>query len=190
MVKSQAQSQSDGEQAPEWARVQTGTEGTGPEAEVIEATVVETGGRSLAETSPAMMSVVAWCQSHVEHTDGDEAAAMEDIVRRVLAAENPAEVFEENLTVPVEDILGTPIAIHGFRIGETEFTDGFPYYALVDFTAKGDPKVRVATVGAFKVMAQLMALDRMGEWPQVCMFKQSDKQTKAGYRPISLVRAV
>lgn len=190
MAKSQAQSQSTAaEDQPEWSRVTTGTEGTS-DADIVNGELVQGTGGSMMGRSPAMMTVVQWCAERVSHTDQDESAAMEDIVRRVLASDTPDKVFEENLTVDVSSILGKPVTILGFRVAETEFTEGFPFYALVDCRYGNPQEDHVVTVGAFKVMAQLMALDRLGAWPQVCMFKEADRATRNGYKPVSLVRAV
>lgn len=163
-------------------------------ADQVGADVVAQGqvvdGRAVSPFGPATMTVIQWCQEQVEVDDEDSAAAMEAMVRRVLASDTPDQVLAEELVVSVDQILGKPIVITAVRIGRTEYADGFPYYALLDCTWGSPPEPHTVSVGAFKVMAQLFAISAMGEWPQTVMFKQSDKPTRAGHRPISLVRAV
>ncbi len=147
----------------------------------------DTDGSEVAY-GPATNQVMMWCAENSSFGDGDTAAATEAMIARVLAGGSADDILSEEMTIPVDSILGKPILIHGIRIGATEFTEGFPFYALVDVTHSGQPEHHQVTVGAFKVMAQLYALTRLGEFPIACMFKQSDKPTRAGYRPISLVR--
>jgi hypothetical protein len=158
-----------------------------PGTDVAHGQVVD--AQMLEAMGPATMQVIQWCVDQVSVDDDDSALAMEDMIRRVLASETPDQVFAEDLPISAQDILGKPIVITGVRIGQTDFADGFPFYALVDVEIGSPPQKRVVTVGAFKVMAQLFALARLGEWPQTAMFKQSDKPTRKGNRPLSLVRA-
>lgn len=137
---------------------------------------------------PATNTVMMWCAENRSFGDGDTAAAMEAMVARVLAGESADEILSEEMTVKVDSILDKTILIHGIRIGETEFTEGFPFYALVDVTLGGEDRHQQVTVGAFKVMAQLYALDKLAEFPVVAMFKKADKPTRGGYYPISLTR--
>lgn len=160
------------------------TDGTEGSVEVL-----EDNDQRIAAMGPAMMTVVEWCASQVSVDDDDSFAAMEAMVRRVLASDTPDQVLSEERVVPVQEILGKTIQINGLRIGATDFAEGFPYYALLDCQWGQPMEAHVVTVGAFKVMAQIYALSMMGEWPQVVMFKESDKPTKAGNRPISLVRS-
>lgn len=139
---------------------------------------------------PATSTVVAWCAERVSVDDDSAAAAMEAMIARVLNSTTPDEILGEDLTVKVDDILGQVVLVTGVRIGMTEFQDGFPFYALID-CEYGNPRVsHVVTVGAFKVLAQLFALDRVAEYPYTVKFKRAEKPTRAGYYPISLVRAV
>lgn len=145
---------------------------------------------ALVAATPAIQTVVEFCEALCTVDDESTAAAMEQMMARVLSAANVEDVFKEELTVPAEDVLEVTMVLHGFRVGKTEYAEGFPYYALLD-VEYGTPKEKhVVTVGAFKVMGQLAALYRFGEWPQVVKISQSKKATRAGYRPLSLARVI
>jgi hypothetical protein len=137
---------------------------------------------------PASTTVIQWCADNVSEDDESQAAAMEAIMARVLSSTTPDQVLSEELSVPVDRVLNRPIQIQGVRIGQTDFADGLPYYAILDCVYGNPPEPHVVTVGAFKVMAQLYALARLNQWPQVVMFKKAEKPTKSGFYPISMVR--
>lgn len=154
------------------------------------AEVIAEESKMLATMGPNTMTLIEWLAARSDYNDQDEAAAMEDMIGRAMNSATPDQVFAESMAVKVDSIINRPIQIMGFRIAETEFAEGFPYYALID-AAYGNPvEKHVITCGGFKILAQLYALDKLGEWPQVCMFTKPAKATKNGYYPLSLVRAV
>jgi hypothetical protein len=164
-----------------------GPDPNGAGTDVVEAEIIPSTGEMIP-LGQASQTVIQWCADNVSVGDADTAAAMEDMIRQVLASATPDQVLAEQMSVPVENILGKTIEITGIRIGETDFVDGFPYYALVDCKYGNPVQNHVVTVGAFKVMAQLYALSRLNAWPQTVVFKKAEKATKAGFYPISLTR--
>lgn len=144
--------------------------------------------QALIASQPAIHSIVEWCKLNASVDDESSAAAMEAMARRVLESDNIEEVLSDEMTVPVDKIVNRPVTLLGFRIGETDYEEGFPFYALMDVVVAAGEKPRVVTCGAWKVMAQLMKMSQIGEWPQVVEFRQSRKPTRAGFYPISMTR--
>lgn len=175
---------------PAWASDGTTDDAKGGvTAEVIQAEIIPSTGEMIP-LGPASTKVIQYCADHVSVGDADTAAAMEDMIRQVMASATPDEVLADQMTVPAQDILGKTIQVSGVRFGETEFAEGFPYYVLFDCSYGTPMRSHVVTCGAFKVVAQAVAMDMIGDWPQVLMFSQADKPTRSGYRPISLRRPV
>lgn len=158
-----------------------------PNTDEVQGEIIDRTGEVIP-LGAAGAAVIQWCADNATISDEDSAAAMDDIVRRVLASTTPDQVLAESLSVPVEDILDRPVQLTGVRIGHTEFEDGWPFYALMDCVYGSPPELHVVTCGAFKVMAQLYAFVHMGALPQVVMFKESDKATRKGFKPIQMVR--
>lgn len=176
------------EDIPEWARNDGDNDTQAAVGQIVEGTPVGAPGDAVTPFGPALMDLVQWCADKVSVNDQDEWAAMEAMVAEVMASDTPDAVFREGLTIKAEDIVGTPITIMGFRVAETDFSEGFPFYVLLDVMIGQPPTKRVVSVGAFKVLAQIRRLDDLGEWPQVCTFTQPKKPTRNGHFPLSLKR--
>lgn len=136
---------------------------------------------------PAMQALVQWMAERANRDDTDEWAAMERSVARILAGEDAEEVLREDTPVKGEDIAGRPFTLHGFDLTETDFQEGNPVYATLDVTFPGNARHHVVNIGGMKVLARLMMLDQLGEWPQFVMI--TSKQTRSGNRVHDIVRA-
>lgn len=188
MAKSQASKETLAADVPPWER--DGVPGPAPQPVpdgALEGELIEKTGEMIP-LGAAAQTVIQWCADHVEENDESQAAAMNAIMERVLSSTTPDQVLAEELSVPVDRVLNRPIQIERVRIGETDFADGFPYYAIMDVIYGNPPERHVVTVGAFKVMAQLVKLAQLDAFPQVVMFRKAEKPTKAGFYPISMVR--
>jgi hypothetical protein len=72
----------------------------------------------------------------------------------------------------------------------TETEGSLPVFCVIHATMLDDGENIAITSGAANVMAQVFALDKMGELRNEKMkFAEADKATAAGYRPQWLVRA-
>jgi len=138
----------------------------------------------------ALQSLMDWCARKIEESEEGSFAAIKRIVRDTLASKTPDEVLREQLPTSGRDFVDRPFIAFGFGLTESEFSesDGCPFYANLDIAIGNPPKRRVVNVGSWKVMAQLMMLDLMGEWPQTLVIRQKKRATKKGYFPLSLVR--
>jgi hypothetical protein len=116
----------------------------------------------------------------------DPAVAAMDIVRRILAADSIEDVLKGTPAIHAADVVNTPLIITGFTFNESDLTESGPgFYMLIDCAdSQGEPyKV---TCGAVNVMAQLWRLQQLEALPLVAKIVESEKKTKAGYRPMWL----
>lgn len=173
---------------PEWVKGDAPTATDGTTGQPLDVEVISAEEAKAIAAQPSIRNLIEWCHSNVVDDDDTSAAAMEAIVARVLAADDMAAVLSEELPLKAENILRKPFTLLGFRVAETDFSDGFPYYAILDITIGTPPRKQVCTVGAFKIMAQLKRMHDLGEWPQVVMFTTPKTPTKSGKLPLSLVR--
>lgn len=142
----------------------------------------------LMTMGPAMQTMAEWLAERAKYTEDDEFAAMERIIAETLRSETPDEVLRQKLPIHARDVLDRPMALKDFRLVEGEYEGDFPFYAAMEVTFGNPPEDHVVTCGGLRVLAQLKALDDLGEWPQVIEIKQSRKPTRKGYWPLRLER--
>lgn len=121
----------------------------------------------------------------------DPIEVAQDIVRRILEAGDPEQVFSGGRAVGGREALGRPFILHGVRWHRSAYAaeGGLPIFAVLDATFV-DTGERVAiTTGAVNVMAQVFALARLDALPVQVKIEESDRPTAAGYRPQWLQRA-
>lgn len=116
----------------------------------------------------------------------DPQAVSLDIVERILKAKNVREALTPPQTVAARDVLERPLVITGVHWNESDFTEGFSAYAVLEAT---DPKTEeelVVTCGGRNVMAQLYMISQFEGFPVRARFGESGRQTARGYRPLWL----
>lgn len=116
----------------------------------------------------------------------DPAAAQEDIIRRILAADTADAVLEQQAAIHARDVLGQILKVVGYSFNESDFGETGPsFYMLMDcVTDDGEPfKV---TCGAINVMAQLYRLQQLEAFPLDARIVETARATKAGYKPMWL----
>lgn len=134
-----------------------------------------------------MQSLMDWCLGYVEATAADNAAVMAAEVRRILAGEDAETVLAESTPLKGEDHLEKPFLLHGFSLIETDFTDGWPFYAAMRCSAADIANEFVLTSGGVKVIAALCSLHTIGEYPYPVKLRGAT--TKKGNTVYSLVMA-
>lgn len=177
------------EEAP-FETVEPGRVVADADTNVIDAYPVPAEGSALMQASPATMAVISWCAEMVTEDDTSSASAIEAMIRRALEADSIEAVLREDMTVDARSILDKPVLVTGIRIGESEFAEGMPYYVIFDCQYGTPAESHVVTCGGFMVVTQAMKLDLENAWPQVVVFKESAKPTKAGFRPLHLAAPV
>ena len=88
-----------------------------------------------------------------------------DIVRRILASETLEEAFKEVESVPMKQLDGTLITIHGVKWAKSGYQEGPGVYALLDVTQDGDKHHFVSSMGGSSVMTALLWACRHDGFP-------------------------
>lgn len=166
------------EDIPEWA--------TGGVAPAASSEVALRGqGAEIAETGgPALKSLLDWLVQEATETDEDTFAGLESIVAQMLSAESPEDVLREQAPVSGKNFVDVPFTCHGFKLREGDYEEGAPFYAVLDVEIGSPPERRVITCGGWTVLAQLMKLRQLGDWPLVMKF--TAKKTQKGYQALRL----
>lgn len=140
-----------------------------------------------AELDNALQSLMDWCQQYMLDHAADSAAVMAAEVRRILAGESAEEVLAETNPLNGKEHLEKPFMLHSFTLNPTDFTDGWPFYAAMDCSIPGTGDTFVLTCGGMKVIAALMRLHQIGEYPYP--IKVRGAETRSGNTVLSLVVA-
>lgn len=116
----------------------------------------------------------------------DPQQAQIEILRRILASDSIADVLEQTEAIHAKDVLGEALLIVGTRFQESDFGEAGPdFYMLIDCTT-GDGEPFSITCGAVNVMAQLFRLGQLDAFPMLASLVETEKTTKAGYKPMWL----
>lgn len=126
--------------------------------------------------------------SEFRAVDEDPAAVQRRIVEQYLNATDEDELENTAAATPWQQLLGVPVEIHSWRWRPSEIEgNGSPVYVIVDVTDTINGNSYTVTCGAYGVIAQMIKLQEMGKIPGAVRRLVEGGQTKAGYRPLSLV---
>lgn len=168
------------DEAPDWA---TDDQGVAP-GDSEESTLAQLDPDAPAERGPATQTLVNWLTHKADQQEGTEDQVMERIIAEMLRSESPAEVLTEKLPIHGKEFVDKPFLLHAIEVREGEFEEGSPFYAIMNVTLAGDDTPRVISCGGWRVLAQLMALDAHGEFPQRVVIR--GKRTKKGFTTLRL----
>jgi hypothetical protein len=141
-----------------------------------------------AVAGPATQTLVAWLTHKADQQDGNEDQVMERIIADMLSSESPDEVLTERLPIHGKEFVDKPFVLQSIEVREGEFEEGSPFYAIMNVTVGSPPEPRVISCGGWRVLAQLMALDAHGEFPQTICIR--GKKTRKGFTTLRLERPV
>lgn len=133
----------------------------------------------------AVQTLMDWCVEYYESQEEDENAVMAREIARILAGENAVDVLSERTPIQGKEYPWRPFMLHGFMLTKTDFSEGWPFYASMDTTARGGSEHFVINCGGPKVMATLMRLEQIGEYPYYVQINA--KPTKQGFTVLDLV---
>lgn len=107
--------------------------------------------------------------------------ALERIIEEVMLATSVEELLGQE-TTDVEDVIGRPYRVEGFRLQEGDFG----HYAVIRgaFTDTGERGV--VTCGGTRVIAQLFRAHQLQAFPMVVAFGKAD--TREGFRAFYLTK--
>jgi hypothetical protein len=89
----------------------------------------------------------------------------EAILRQVLNAESPDAVLTPTEVAQGTDLLDVPLALLGFRLNESEYDVGSPFYATMEVIDMRTNDGMVVNTGHKKVLAQLVRLQQLNDGP-------------------------
>lgn len=140
----------------------------------------------IVQGGPATKALIGWLAEKANR--GDEATweDMENIIRQMLTSDTPDEVLRTQAPIHGKDFVDTPFGLHRIEVREGDYEEGSPFYAVMHVTIGSPPENRVITCGGWRVLAQLMMLDNMDDWPQIMMIRAAE--TRKGYKALRLER--
>lgn len=139
------------------------------------------------ELDDIMQSLMDWCVQYAEEHAADSADAMAAEVRRILAGEDAVAVLAESAPLNGKEHTEKPFLLHGFTLNPTDFSEGWPFYASMEASIPGSGDRFVVNCGGPKVIAALMMLWKMGEFPYPVKIRA--KETRSNRTVLQLVAA-
>lgn len=109
----------------------------------------------------------------------------EQLSQKLLGATTPDDILAPFEPDKGARFYGVPLVVTRVSFIESEY-EGFPWYVVLDYMIPGRGESGSLTVGGERLVMQAAALDRIGAWPQPLMIHRSDKETRAGFRPLEL----
>lgn len=134
---------------------------------------------------PASTALVMYIAEKAVDESDLNVVITEQLAERLLSAQSADDILLPFDPVQGKTKLGQPIYIEGCTIIESEY-EGFPWYVSLRCKVPATGETYVLTTGGEKVVMQAAAADRAGQWPLYCKLVQTDKETKAGFRPLEL----
>lgn len=128
---------------------------------------------------------LTWLTEKAESANMDSMAALAQALRAAEGADNVREALKEPVTASSKDVCDRPFLAHGFTIHEGQYEDSdLPFFASIEAKFAEIDEVVILNTGAFKVLAALRALERIGQWPLPLVFV--GKNTKKGRTVVAL----
>lgn len=141
---------------------------------------------TIAVVGPATGWLATELRAEMRTVDGDQAAAVEDIVGRIMNATTLEDILADDELMDAEDLLGEPLQIWSFKVNESDYQMGMPGYLVITaLRQKTGEEVKFST-GAYKIQAQLLKMKRLNLLPAVVVIKRNEKGTRAGFHPLTL----
>lgn len=129
---------------------------------------------------------IQWLQDKADEANQDSMAALAQALRQTDSATSVAEALKEPVTASSKDVCDRPFIAYGYTIHEGQYEDSdLPFFASIEAKFKEIPDTVILNTGAFKILAVLRTLDRIGQWPLPLVFK--GKTTRKGRTVVSLV---
>lgn len=134
-------------------------------------------------------------QERFEETDSEDAAL--GIVRQILLAESPGQVFSAMQAVSVKELLGddpgarsSVFEIRGATPLASSFEEGVSCFAIIDATNLAEREHVTLSCGARAVQAAILAHMLNGWLPMRAVFTRRRKPTRRGFYPVNLESGV
>ena len=110
-----------------------------------------------------------------------------EIVQQLLGATSEDEVFNIGGATPWRELLGVPVAVESFNWRPSTFEEGSSIFFVVRGYRLDEGEPVILTTGARTVLAQIVALYRLGKLGRDCVVKLVEgEKTRAGFTPLQL----
>jgi hypothetical protein len=118
----------------------------------------------------------------------DNENAQQDILERILNADDDDEAENIGGALSWQNYLGIPMMIHAFRPMPSEKKgDGPPFYLLCELTNGVTGDNLTVSIGSWGVIAQLLNLAKRDKIPGAVRILTKGEETKAGRNPLKLI---
>jgi hypothetical protein len=135
--------------------------------------------------SEPLQDLMGWCIERAAVDTADQWAVMAAEVARIMQGADAVEVLSESKTVNGKDVAGKPFIATGFTLMQSDFTEGWPFYANISATINADGETRIINCGGIKVIASLRRLEELEAFPTAMVVKATT--TKGGNTVLDLV---
>lgn len=135
---------------------------------------------------PRATQVIEWIATRAVDTADLNAVILERLAESIVTAESPEDILMPFEPSHGRDYLDRPMVIHGVEYLESDYAEGFPWFATATVTLVGEREQRTVTLGGEKVLYQIAGFDMHDAWPVTVRLCESRKATKQGFRPLEL----
>ncbi len=161
--------------------------------EVVKPAAGKDVAKAITDAREVMSEVVAHYREREAFADvfaeSDSDEAIVQMMAAILAAEDVDEVLSPGAS-GLGKIEGIPIVIRSFKMLESDYEEGMPWYGVVFGNKVGDQREETWTCGAARVVAALLKLHEMSAFPIAVRVMGPRRTPKSGFRPLHLERAV
>lgn len=135
---------------------------------------------------PAMVTLYAALEQRAEVVSEADLAVAE-IIAQVLSAESVDEVLGDTEVIGLREMLDEPLTVFGWKAARSEYEEGAPWYAVIDVHRHKKDWRGPVTTGAQTILAQLVRIGMLNEFPITLIAKKATKKaTRGGYWPLKL----
>jgi len=107
----------------------------------------------------------AFIRDKAAQDEYEGADPYEAILQQVLKAETPDAVLTPTDVQQGSDLIDIPLALIGFRLNESEYDVGSPFYATMEVIHAATMEGMIVNTGHKKVLAQLIRLQQLADGP-------------------------
>lgn len=117
----------------------------------------------------------------------DNTSTYQRIVEEILSKTTVDEIFSDQVTYNLEDIIGRPMTVMGFRVLASDYDQGAEIYVSIDVQFDGSTRQDIVNTGNQGVVAQLFAAHQSNLFPVRLYVKQTGERRENGFIPLRLV---
>lgn len=113
--------------------------------------------------------------------------SIDPIIARLLAAPSLEQAIAQSGTLNIEDVLKQRVELSAPRWFPSDYSEGALAFCVVECVDIDDGVTGVLVVGSVQPQIVIWRAMVEGKLPLACRFVQSEKKTKSGFLPFSIV---